>query len=250
MPRRVLPASACGLLACLIAGSARAADLGVAPVKAAFVPVSTNWSGLFIGAEGGTGWGTDQLFFPGPLTRTSSFDTSGALAGVVIGTHFQLPGSNWVFGIEGNLDWADIKGTTSCPLAGFSCSTKLDAYASGTGRIGYAWSSFLLYGKAGFAWGRDRAWGASATGAVVEHTTRIGRSGYTLGAGIEYMFAPNWAAKLEYDYTQFDSRTVAAKTPAGTFIENIELSGRSFSTIKGGINYHFNWVPPAVLVRN
>ena len=83
MPRRVLVALSFGLIACLIGRAASAADFGVAPVKAAFTPVATNWSGLFIGAEGGTGWGTDQLFFPGPLTRTTSFDTSGTLAGAV-----------------------------------------------------------------------------------------------------------------------------------------------------------------------
>ena len=250
MPRRVLVALSFGLIACLIGRAASAADFGVAPVKAAFTPVATNWSGLFIGAEGGTGWGTDQLFFPGPLTRTTSFDTSGALAGAVMGYNFQLPGSNWVFGIEGNLDWADIKGTTPCPLATFNCHTKLDALASGTGRVGYAWSNVLVYGKAGFAWGRDRALGTSATGAIVERTALIGRTGYTFGAGIEYMFAPNWAAKFEYDYTKFDSKVVAANSPTGTFIENVELGGRSINTVKGGVNYHFNWVPPAVLVRN
>jgi outer membrane immunogenic protein len=234
------------------AGGVDAADLSfpVPALRAASLAVNTNWTGLFIGAEGGQGWGTDQLFFPGPLSRTSRFDTSGGSAGATIGYHFQLPVSNWVFGIEGNLDWTDIKGTTPCPVATFSCSTKLDGLATGTGRIGYAWSNFLVYGKGGFAWGRDRAWGTSATGVVVERTAQVDRIGYVVGAGIEYMFAPNWAAKLEYNHIKFDSTTVAARTPGGTFIENIELSGRSLDMVKGGVNYHFNWLPPAVLVRN
>jgi outer membrane immunogenic protein len=235
------------------AGSAAAADLSfpVPTLKAASLQATTNWTGLFIGAEGGRGWGTDQLFFPGPLTRTSSFDTSGAMAGGVIGYNWQAPAGNWLFGVEASLDWADIHGAVPCPLAGFDCSTRLDAIYAGTGRVGYAWGNVLLYAKGGYAWSPDRAIATSlATGAIVERTDRVGRNGYTLGAGADYMFAPNWSAKIEYDYYKFDRTTVAASTPAGTFVENVELTSRSLNIIKGGVNYHFNWVPPAVLVRN
>jgi len=253
MPRRVHLALISWLsLGLGAAGGAAAADLPVTvpAVKATALAATTNWTGLFIGAEGGQGWGTDQLFFPGPLTRTSGFDTSGAVAGGVIGYNFQAPVHNWVFGFEASLDWADINGTTPCPLVGFDCASKLDEILAGTGRVGYAFGNALLYAKGGFAWSRNRASGTSrATGAIVERTGQVGRSGYTLGAGAEYMFAPNWSAKLEYDYYHFDSKTVVATTPGGTVLENVELTGRSLNLIKGGVNYHFNWVPPAVLAR-
>ena len=66
------------------------------------------------------------------------------------------------------------------------------------------------------------------------------RDGYTVGAGVEYMFAPNWSAKAEYQYYNFgDSRFLApaALVPFGSF-QNDE------HTLKAGINYRFNFGAP------
>ena len=68
------------------------------------------------------------------------------------------------------------------------------------------------------------------------------RDGYTVGAGVEYMFAPNWSAKAEYQYYNFgDTRFVAPAVlaPFGTF-HNDE------HTLKFGVNYRFNFAAPVV----
>jgi outer membrane immunogenic protein len=69
------------------------------------------------------------------------------------------------------------------------------------------------------------------------------RDGYTVGAGLEYMFAPSWSAKVEYQYYNFGSTTFLAGSPP-------ILVGTSFRddehTVKAGINYRFNWGGPVV----
>jgi outer membrane immunogenic protein len=228
-------------------GAASAADMAVkAPMYKAAPVLMTNWTGIFIGGEAGGGWARDSLFFPVPLTTTGRYDISGAVAGGVIGYNWQAPGSNWVFGVEGNFDWADIKGSTACPNVAFNCRTRLDEIFTGTGRIGYAWDKVMLYAKGGYAWTNDRVQViVPATGAVND-SARTGRDGYTVGAGLEYMFAPSWSAKVEYDYYRFDGKTVNATNPGGVFVEPINMTGLSVNTVKGGINYHFNWNGPVV----
>ena len=77
-----------------------------------------------------------------------------------------------------------------------------------TGRLGYTWGPALLYAKGGYAWRDNDNIGVSAGGVPVAFTTDGNhRDGYTVGAGLEYMFAPNWSAKLEYQYYNFGSTT-------------------------------------------
>ena len=68
------------------------------------------------------------------------------------------------------------------------------------------------------------------------------RDGYTVGAGLEYMFAPNWSAKAEYQYYNFGSSrflTPVALVPLGSFTNDDH-------TVKVGVNYRFNWGGPVV----
>jgi outer membrane immunogenic protein len=239
-----------GILAAGLAAPALAADLPARTYTKAPVVVPTpmvDWNGFYIGGEGGGAFGSDNLFFPASPSSTGRFDTSGGIAGGVIGYNFQAPGSNWVFGVEGNFDWADLGGTTVCPNTAFNCSTNLSEIFTGTGRIGYAWNSVLFYAKGGYAWTSDRANVVDpASGAVNDGTSRIGRDGYTLGVGLEYMFAPNWSAKVEYDYYNFGARTSNGNTPAGVFVEPITMSNYSVNSVKAGINYHFNFGGPVM----
>jgi outer membrane immunogenic protein len=241
---------AIGILAAGLTVPASAADLPARTyTKAPMMAPSPmlDWSGFYIGAEGGGGFGSDSLFFPAAGTSTGRFDTSGAIAGGVIGYNWQAPGSSWVFGVEGNFDWADIGGSTVCPNVAFNCGTNLNEIFTGTGRIGYAWNSVLMYAKGGYAWTNDRAdVVVPGTGAIGDSTGRAGRDGYTLGVGAEYMFAPNWSAKVEYDYYNFGARTMNGNTPAGAFVEPITMTNYSVNAVKAGINYHFNWGSPVV----
>jgi opacity protein-like surface antigen len=91
----------------------------------------------------------------------------------------------------------------------------------------------------GYAWADNRL-ALQAPGATLFSESKM-LSGWTIGGGLEYMFAPNWSGKVEYMFADYGSeRYLRAFAPAG-----IEL-GATVHTVKGGINYHFNWGGPVV----
>jgi outer membrane immunogenic protein len=65
-------------------------------------------------------------------------------------------------------------------------------------------------------------------------------TGYTVGGGLEYLFAPAWSMKVEYQYYNFGRTEVTQfGFPVMSYTDN-------FHTVKAGINYHFNWGGPIV----
>jgi outer membrane immunogenic protein len=111
-----------------------------------------------------------------------------------------------------------------------------------TGRLGYSWGPTLLYAKGGYAF-RDNNLGVTNAGAPAAFAVNGNRDdGYTVGAGLEYMFAPHWSANIEYQYYNFGKTTFAAGSPP-------DVVGASFHndehTIKAGLNYRFGWGGPA-----
>jgi outer membrane immunogenic protein len=244
--KKILLAAA-GLFAISALAPAMAADLAARPyTKAPAAAVVLSWTGFYVGAEGGGGWAKDDWTLPlaGGITAART-DISGATAGGVIGYNWQMP-SNVVLGIEGNLDWADIAGTSTCiSNPALTCRSRLDATYTVTGRLGYAFSSALLYVKGGGAWTNDKYTViTTATGALLESGS-ASRDGWTVGAGLEYMFAPNWSAKVEYDYYDFGNKSTLLVTPAGVGLDTVN-SKLTVNTVKAGVNYHFNWGGPVV----
>src|SRR3981081_4129547 len=143
--RRILLASA-GVLAMVgLIGSAHAADLRRrqmavrAPVYAA---PYYNWTGLYVGINGGGAWGSSRW------DSTGSFDTSGGMIGGTVGYNWQF--GTWVVGLEGDIDWANIKGTTN-PGCGGGCSSETTWLGTARGRLGYSFGPWMRCGTAGAA---------------------------------------------------------------------------------------------------
>jgi len=110
-----------------------------------------------------------------------------------------------------------------------------DWLASVTGRLGYTWGPGLIYAKGGVAFRDDNGLSANIPGVTDRKST-----GYTVGGGLEYMFAPAWSAKVEYQYYNFDTTSAA-------FTDGTALSYKDdLHTVKVGLNYHFNWGGPVV----
>src|ERR1044072_6290217 len=112
--------AAAGLLSLAgFAGAASAADLAArTAVKApAFVAPVYDWSGFFIGLNGGGGSSRECLTITsnagGPVFSNSEggYNAAGGPAGGQFGYRWQA--SSWVFGIEAFGDWADLKGSNS-----------------------------------------------------------------------------------------------------------------------------------------
>ena len=220
MKRFVFAAAAVAVLSSITA--ANAADLGrrpAMPTKApAYVAPIYNWSGLYIGINGGGGWGNASV--SGPLSTGGDFDTSGGLIGGTIGYNYQM--NQVVFGLEGDVDWSNLKGDATCAV-GVSCEAKNNWLGTARGRIGYAFDRYLPYITGGLAVGDVKT---SATGLGSSSQTK---AGWTLGGGVEAAIAGPWSAKVEYLYVDLKN----ASAPSG--------SSTDFRTniVRGGINYRF-----------
>ena len=131
----------------------------------------------------------------------------GFVGGGQLGCDYQS--GNWVIGIEGMGDGSTINKTTGINLApGATFNDKVTSFETVTARIGWASDRTLLYAKAGGAW--DQSSGTingSALGLATESHS-INNSGWVVGGGVEYAFAPNWSGKVEYDYMGFGNQTV------------------------------------------
>jgi outer membrane immunogenic protein len=206
-----------------IGSTAFAADL---PVKAPRVPAvapSYNWTGFYVGINGGGGWGRSDS--AGPVFATAgSFNTSGGLVGGTLGYNWQS--GIWVAGLETDIDWSNIKGSAPCGVT--TCRTTNDFLGTFLGRLGVSsppWDKVLFYVTGGLAYGNIRSSVDFFTGG--SNTTR---AGWTLGGGVEFAIAGPWTAKIEYLYADLGRNSNDVLGDSARFNANI---------VRAGINYRF-----------
>jgi outer membrane immunogenic protein len=220
----------------LLTGAASAADLAARPyTKAPPVPIAAvyNWTGFYIGVSGGGGWGqTDWQYISAPVSPNTNHDISGWLAGGQAGYNWQA--GSWVFGLEADAHGANINGSALCPDPAFVCGSKVDTLASFRGRIGYAAGPVLFYGTGGAGYAHVKY--SAVTLGGPNFFTSADRWGYAAGAGIEWGFAPNWSAKVEYMHYGFDRWTAPVGTLSNTSPADVSLN---IDTVKVGVNYRF-----------
>ena len=225
----------------ILLGSVALIALGTASAFAADLPARTytkapayvpapiyNWTGFYIGGHVG-----------GAFAGNSDFGNSDGrfLGGVQVGADYQFA-PNWVLGIEGQYSWTgrDTRSAAFVPQ-GFTVSDRDSNLGSVTGRLGYTWGPALLYVKGGYAYSDNRETLLLAGVPQAFAFDHNHRDGYTVGAGLEYMFAQNWSAKAEYQFYDFGRAqfvTPAVLAPFGSF-RNDE------HTVKVGVNYRFNF---------
>lgn len=218
-------------------GAASGADLSrprQAPVytKAPVVAPSLSWTGCYLGGNGGGAWVHNREVDADNGIDLGSDAKAGAIGGGQIGCDYQS--GPFVFGVQGMFDWADIKGshTASDPdLALTSINNDAKYLATATGRIGYTVQPpLLLYAKGGAAWTRDDiSLLAGGTPFDAASNTRVG---WTAGAGLEYMFAPNWSVFAEYNYAGFGAKTVDFPVAGPLDVK------QNIQSAIAGINFH------------
>ena len=222
--KRILIALA-GMAAVAGLSTASAADLPrQAPMyKApAYVAPINNWTGFYVGLNGGGGWGSSHW------DGLGSFDVSGGLVGGTVGYNWQF--GTWVVGVEGDADWSNIKGSATC--FGNTCETRNNFLSTIRGRVGYAFDRWLPYATGGMAIGNIKA--TSPFGTSVDNTN----VGWTLGAGVEYAFAPNWSAKVEYLYVDLGDMSCGAGSACyfGAAGSRVDFTT---NVVRGGVNFRF-----------
>ena len=184
--------------------SALAADMAARPYKAPPPVVAPiyNWTGFYIGANGG--WGNshncwDFVTAGGAVVANGCRDASGGVVGGQIGYRWQM--NQFVFGLEAQGDWADLNASrVSLINPAFSTRTRVDGIGLFTGQIGYAWNAALLYLKGGAAVTSNRYNIFTTLGGLNVASADATRWGAAVGVGFEYGFAPNWSVGVEYDH--------------------------------------------------
>lgn len=243
--RRALVASIAAVALGLGTLPLAAADLGRPVTKAPVTaPIALyNWTGFYVGVHAGYGWADKDWTQTSPLVQlpnSASYDADGFLAGGQVGFNWQT--GQWVFGAELQWSWSDLNGSgihTGFPT--FTMSTDINWIGTLTGRLGYAWSNWLLYVKGGFAWADE------------DHTTTDGfniatvgstRTGWTVGGGVEVGLDPNWSVKFEYNYIDLGSKTYTfAYVPPSTLPNETWDLDQRIHIVKFGINYRFGGGP-------
>jgi outer membrane immunogenic protein len=214
-----------GLVAVSLAAPASAADLPArAYTKApAMIAALYDWSGFYLGINGGGGsshncWSltNNAGAVVAPAAAEGCHDATGGTVGGQVGYRWQT--GAWVFGVEGQGNWANLKGSnTNLFNPALTDQSKVNAFGLLTGQLGYSWNNVLLYAKGGAAVTGDTYTTLTIPGGAVNDRVGDTRWGGTVGAGLEYSFSPNWSLGAEYNHMFMGTKDLTAVTPGGTF---------------------------------
>lgn len=230
----------------LVLGTAQvasAADMA-RPVYKAAPPVvmAYNWSGFYAGISGGYGWGdlSSNIF-------TGNAKQDGWFGGGQIGWNWQGAGSPWVFGVEVDSFWANIKDDVTVAGGGVVANafSELNYFGTARLRLGYAVDRVLWYATGGLAWGTNEI-GASvaAPGFFAGTSSSNTHVGFAVGGGVEWALVDSWTAKVEYMYLGLGSENYFGGPAAGGFDADLNVH-----TVKVGLNYRFGYGKGPVIAK-
>jgi outer membrane immunogenic protein len=279
--------------ATLSGAPALAADMATkAPPKAAIPAPVFTWTGFYVGGNVGYGWKDPTVTLTpndavaqvvtcggglgGTCPPPASFNIHGALGGLQIGYNWQA-NQNWLFGLETDFNWSNVKGTGSSnffigqPVApapsSFQASENVKWFGTARGRIGFLpTNNLLLYATGGLAYGRVSdnvglnstaagvigvatgfrctVGGPGATNCFLGNASRTA-TGVTVGGGAEYALWNNVSVKAEYLYVNLghgNSVNVVAQVANPGIAPSSFTAAYStvdFHVVRGGVNYRF-----------
>lgn len=230
--------------AALILGtaSASAADMAARPYTKAPIAVASvyNWTGFYIGADVGYGWGRSDGIgtnAAGLIPTRYSYDPSGVVGGGFVGYNWQF--SNVVLGIEADWQASDLhsSGNFANTLGTlYNIRTTVSDYGSVRGRLGFAFDRWMMFGTAGWAFGSwDTSYGFTGAPGPFVTTNVQSTDGWTAGAGVEYAFTQNVLGRVEYRYTDLGRATFV-----NLATNSAELGNRvTINDVRVGIAYKF-----------
>ena len=237
-----LIAAAAATIVLGLAAPASAADLAARPYTKAppMVAAIYDWSGFYIGVNGGWGTSRNCWDFTDPsgvfIATEGCHNATGGVLGGQIGYRAQF--RSRVFGVEAQGDWANLHGSNvSEAFPPFVNESRIAALGLLTGQIGYAFNNFLIYAKGGAAVTKTH-YITTAGGVLAATAPDQTRWGGTVGGGIEWGFAPNWSVAVEYDHLFMgnDAVTFPASAIAVTRSDNIRQDV-DMGTVR--VNYRF-----------
>jgi outer membrane immunogenic protein len=217
-------------------------------MAAAPAPPPCNWTGFYIGGQGGYSW-SDLSWVdvdegePPPGETMVEHRRGGFFAGGQVGYNYQW---NWlVLGAEGDLAYSEMKGHSELNLAGGGniFDTRNDWTGTIGLRAGFAWNHFLFFGKGGAAFVHEKyRW--KAVDAVDEEVQPFNAEetqvGPMVGGGVEYAITCHWSLKAEYRHIFLGTYDITGTRIDGGVPEpeSYQISTDQDSVLFG-INYKF-----------
>jgi opacity protein-like surface antigen len=232
-----LPVKTSGLGCLAFAATVATAGFAAAPAQAGGPPPAPpvySWTGFYVGAHGGWGWGTtkiqDEILTPVFNPTYTKYD--GPLAGAQAGFNYQM--GNFVLGAEVDGSWAYVRASGATSRTGVIGATTRDVFgynglATGTARVGYTMGQWLAYAKGGVAWGEFEITTANFSATPVSYSRSL--TGGVAGAGFEVAFLRNVSAKAEYNYIRFSRDDLQYLGPY-----SISSMEHSIHVVKFGVN--------------
>lgn len=194
----ILKWAICIAVGCLAPSVGQAQDAHARPPATAASPAS--WSGAYIGASAGHGWGRARHSYSIGAPAGGS-DPDGISIGAFAGMNWQS--GQLVVGLEADVEasgadgrFADTSGVTSVG------ETDVNWQGSLRVRAGAALDRTLFYATAGWAFADvDFGGGPFPPPACCQYSETV--HGWTLGGGIEHALNRNLRIRAEYRYTDF-----------------------------------------------
>lgn len=229
-------------------GAAKAADLTQKPIlkapPAAPMP-AFSWTGCYAGLNGGGAWGRQSFNARscGAIVGAGDIHSQTAILGGQVGCDQQF-GGNWVVGLEGKLDAANMPAQTADPFAGLpnSFQTSTRWLSSVTGRLGFTglFPRTMAYVKGGAAWAGEKYninTGVPALNGVFDQTV----DGWTVGGGVALAIDSNWSVFAEYDHYDFSRQSFVTSVNSGVPIgvQTLSINAPRIDSVQFGINYRF-----------
>ena len=224
--------------------SARAADivpraLPPAPVAPVYAPpVQYLWTGCYVGGNIGGAWSHVEVSGGGVNFSASN---GGVAGGGQIGCDYQW-NQFWVVGIRDMLDATSLSSRTNISTVPFTgaVDSRTRWFDTLTVRGGYlVQPNVLLYAQGGAAWTNTNTTFLDGSDAQLGEASNDG-TGWTVGAGVEWMFAPNWSAFAEYNFMGFGTQSATFTGCGGTCVVNASAKA-DVQNVLAGVNYKFNF---------
>jgi opacity protein-like surface antigen len=213
-----------------VGASALGADLDGGYPRTPLLPA---WTGLYLGGNVGGAFSEERAATPfGPWSPNSS----GVVGGIQLGYNFMVA-PNWLIGVEGELNATSAQGTVVIPnpVATPTITSNHRWYDTLEGRLGFTQGPWLFYAKGGAAWiNVDYRMTGTFNGVTTMASVNNTGSGWTLGTGLEYMWAPGWSAKAEYDFLDFGTQNVGFGAIGTSLAVTTQVH-----EFKIGVNWHW-----------
>lgn len=226
----------------LLALTANAADL-IEPPTPVIVEEPFSWTRPFGGLFGGVAFSNSDfdVDYDGIVDGSASFDSDdvGVFGGAQLGFDYEF--NNFVVGAVADIALTTIETSASGTVAGLGgveASSEINYLGTIRGRLGYAaFDRLLLYGHGGFAYaGVDRSIDVTGVGSIGGDDET--KTGYVVGAGLEYAITNNLSIQAEYGYYDLGSDEVFSGPVLGN--DNLEIDeDLDFHAVKAAINYRF-----------